>query len=192
VVVLPPQCDLPVPRLPRGRDWTREERALWRQVWTSPQASQYDDSYAPTVAANVAHCSAILAGSAAAWQAQEFRRLGDALGLTPAGLRALGWVLPYAAPAPVVPLRGRVMASRRQLRAGAATSSAIPARIARFDPDDWPPAPGEREPVTGDGAPQFYAHRRWRNAQRQFAAGVEMTLAELWAVIERAGRAGRH
>jgi hypothetical protein len=37
--------------------------------------------------------SAILAGTAPGWQATEARQLGDRLGLTPQGLRALGWVI---------------------------------------------------------------------------------------------------
>lgn len=86
-------CDLPVPRLPRGREWTKDERALWRNLWRSPQATQWDDSYMPAVAAYVAHTSAVLAGVAAAWQAQEQRHLGAQLGLTPQGMAALGWVI---------------------------------------------------------------------------------------------------
>ncbi len=50
-----------------------------------------DDSYRVAVAACIAHVSAVMAATAAAWQAQEFRHLGDKLGLTPAGLAALGW-----------------------------------------------------------------------------------------------------
>lgn len=104
-IVLPVQCDLPAPRLPAGREWTRAERRMWRDIWSSPQASQYDDTFATPVAMYIVHASAVLSGAAAGWQAQEFRRLGDALGLTPAGLQALGWVLPPPGPAAVVPLR---------------------------------------------------------------------------------------
>lgn len=86
-------CDLPVPRLPRGREWSKEERALWRNLWRSPQAVQWDDSFLPAVAAYVSHTSAVLAGTAAAWQAQEQRHLGAQLGLTPQGLAALGWAI---------------------------------------------------------------------------------------------------
>jgi len=32
-------------------------------------------------------------GEASAWQAQEFRHLGAQLGLTPAGMASLGWVV---------------------------------------------------------------------------------------------------
>ena len=69
---------------------------------------------------------------------------------------------------------------RRPDRPGA---GAIPAGIARFDEAGWPPGPGEREGVTGDGAPRFYARRRWQQAQRAYAAGQGMSLAELWAAI---------
>lgn len=106
VVVLPPQCDLPAPKLPAGREWTRADRRLWRELWSSPQASQWDDSHASSVAMYVCHVAAVLSGTAAAWQAQEARHLADELGLTPRGMLALGWVMPEAAPAVVVPLRG--------------------------------------------------------------------------------------
>lgn len=106
VVVLPAECTLPAPRLPAGRDWSRGERKLWRELWSSPQASQWDDSAASSVAMYVVHVSAVLDGKAAAWQAQEVRHLANELGITPRGMLALGWVLPDPAPAPVVPLRG--------------------------------------------------------------------------------------
>jgi len=86
-------CDLPVPRLPAGRAWSAEERKLWRNLWRSPQATQWDDSYIAAVAAYVVHASAIYDGTAKAWSAQEFRHLGDKLGLTPQGMANLGWMV---------------------------------------------------------------------------------------------------
>jgi hypothetical protein len=107
LLVLPSECTLPPPKMPVGREWTREERRLWRELWTSPQATQWDDSYSTSVAAYIVHVSAVLSGQASAWQGQEMRHLGDQLGLTPRGLLALGWALDAGtAPAPVVPLRG--------------------------------------------------------------------------------------
>lgn len=44
-------CDLPIPRLPKGREWSAEERKQWRTLWESPQATQWDDSYIAAVAA---------------------------------------------------------------------------------------------------------------------------------------------
>ena len=68
----------------------------------------WDDSFVSTVGMYVAHVSAVLAGEASAWQAQEARHLSDRLGLSPAGLIACGWRLPdpgeSAVPA-AVPLR---------------------------------------------------------------------------------------
>lgn len=86
-------CDLPVPDMPPGRDWTDYERELWGTIWSSPQATQFDDVYVPAVAAYIAHSTAIYAGKSSAWEAAEFRHLGDKLGLTPAGLMGLGWVI---------------------------------------------------------------------------------------------------
>jgi hypothetical protein len=93
LVYLPNECDLPVPALPRGREWSSEERKLWRTLWRGPQANAWDDSYVLAVAAYICHARAVYDGSAAAWQAQEFRHLGAQLGLTPAGMLSLGWVI---------------------------------------------------------------------------------------------------
>lgn len=84
-------CDLPVPGLPAGRDWTETEQSRWEELWHSPQATQWDETARGTVAALVIYESAILAGTASAWQAQEARYAGEALGLTPRSLVALGW-----------------------------------------------------------------------------------------------------
>lgn len=86
-------CDLPVPNLPRGRDWSEQEQETWETIWTSPMAVMYDDTYIPAVAAYVAHATSIYGGKSSAWEAAEFRHLGDKLGLTPAGLMGLGWVI---------------------------------------------------------------------------------------------------
>lgn len=107
VVVLPVECTLPPPKLPAGRDWSREQRRLWRELWSSPQAVMWDDSYALAVAAYVVHSTAVLSGTVSAWQAQEQRHLGNELGLTARGLLALGWQLPDPQhTAPVVALPG--------------------------------------------------------------------------------------
>lgn len=84
-------CDLPTPDLPDGREWTPHETARWSELWSSPQASQWDETARGTVAMLVIYESAILAGTASAWMAQEARYAGEALGLTPRALVALGW-----------------------------------------------------------------------------------------------------
>ena len=84
-------CDLPVPEVPAGRDWSEPERERWRELWESPQATQWDDSSRGTVAMLVTYESAVFSGSAAAWQAQEARHAAEALGLTPRALASLGW-----------------------------------------------------------------------------------------------------
>lgn len=101
-------CDLPIPPIPTGsRKWTAAERKLWRELWQSPQATQWDDSYCIAVAVYIAHSSAILSENASAWHAQEFRHLGDKLGLTPAGMASLGWRIVDERPdAAVIPLPG--------------------------------------------------------------------------------------
>jgi hypothetical protein len=71
--------------MPKGREWTTAERAMWRALWRSPQACEYDDSHVASVPMFVAHTSAVLAGTAAAWQASEARQLADRLGFSPQG-----------------------------------------------------------------------------------------------------------
>lgn len=84
-------CALPVPDPPAGRAWSDAELDRWRELWESPQATQWDDTARGTVAMLVAYEAAIFAGSAAAWQAQEARHAAEALGLTPRALASLGW-----------------------------------------------------------------------------------------------------
>lgn len=94
IIELPAEgCELPIPTLPGGREWDKDERKLWRNLWKSPQANEWDDSFLAAVAAYVVHASAVYEGSASAWQAQEMRHLGAQLGLTPAGMHQLGWVI---------------------------------------------------------------------------------------------------
>lgn len=84
-------CELPVPELPVGREWTDQDRARWEELWQSPQATMWDDTARGTVAVLLVYEAAIMAGSASAWQAQEARYAGDALGLTPKAMASLGW-----------------------------------------------------------------------------------------------------
>src|SRR5690625_223602 len=84
-------CDLPVPDMPPGRVWTEHEQARWEELWRSPQATQWDETARGTVAVLIAYETAIFAGAASAWQAQEARYATDALGLTPKAMAALGW-----------------------------------------------------------------------------------------------------
>lgn len=84
-------CDLPVPDLPAGREWSEHERDRWEELWRSPQATQWDDTARGTVAGLIIFETAILTGTASAWQAQEARYAAEALGLTPRALGQLGW-----------------------------------------------------------------------------------------------------
>ncbi|MFJ3617696.1 hypothetical protein ACIPSH_06020 [Streptomyces iakyrus] len=84
-------CTLPVPEMPPGRDWTDADRARWEELWQSPQATMWDDTARGTVALLLVYEAAVLNGSASAWQAQEARYAGEALGLTPRAMVQLGW-----------------------------------------------------------------------------------------------------
>lgn len=92
LIDLPPGgCELPVPKIPPGREWSPEQAARWTELWESPQATQWDDSARGTVALLLIYESAVIAGTATAWQAQEARYAAEALGLTPRALAHLGW-----------------------------------------------------------------------------------------------------
>lgn len=93
LIELPAKCALPVPDMPGGRMWSDDERLLWGSLWTGPQATQWDDSFIPSLAAYICHFTAVMSGEAPAWAAQEMRHLAEQLGLTPRGMLALGWVL---------------------------------------------------------------------------------------------------
>lgn len=94
LVVLPAEgCSLPVPKIPAGRTWSRVEKARWRELWGSPQATQWDETVKGTVALLVAYETALLSGEGSAWLAQEARHAAEALGLTPRAMAALGWAV---------------------------------------------------------------------------------------------------
>ncbi|MFJ4819465.1 hypothetical protein [Streptomyces sp. NPDC088801] len=61
----------------------------------SPQATQWHDAYVPLVAMYVQIVCQSLAGKATAGLAQEARHLADHLGLSPAGMRTLGWQMEH-------------------------------------------------------------------------------------------------
>lgn len=84
-------CDLPVPEMPPGCEWSEDDRARWSELWESPQAVMWDDTCRGTVAVLLVYERAILAGEASAWMAQEARYAAEALGLTPKAMVALGW-----------------------------------------------------------------------------------------------------
>jgi len=63
LVILPAAgCTLPVPAIPEGRDWTPAETEMWRGLWQSPQATQWDESFTGSVAMYCANAAAVLAG----------------------------------------------------------------------------------------------------------------------------------
>lgn len=84
-------CQLPVPDMPKGRDWSEAEQERWRELWESPQATQWDDAARGVVGVLVACESAIWSGKAASWQALEARHASESLGLSPRAMVALGW-----------------------------------------------------------------------------------------------------
>lgn len=91
-IVLPKAgCTLDAPPMPEGREWSDVERARWAALWGSPQANEWDETVVGTVAKVVIFESAMFAGEASAWMAQEHRHAETSLGLTPLSLVQLGW-----------------------------------------------------------------------------------------------------
>lgn len=84
-------CEDEVPEMPASREWDANEQARWEELWTSPQATQWDETAKGTVALLVAYESLLLGSKGSAWVAQECRYAAEALGLTPKALTALGW-----------------------------------------------------------------------------------------------------
>jgi hypothetical protein len=84
-------CQLPIPTMPSGREWTEVERERWTELWSSPQATQWDETARGTVATLVIYETAILSSNASAWMAQEARYAAESLGLTPRSMTSLGW-----------------------------------------------------------------------------------------------------
>ncbi|MFD9713189.1 hypothetical protein ACFWBR_34885 [Streptomyces sp. NPDC060006] len=91
--VLPIECTLPPPALPAGREWSASETERWAQLWSSPQASQWDSSVVGLVAALVTYETLIFKDRASAWVAAEARHAYEQLGLTPRAMAALNWVI---------------------------------------------------------------------------------------------------
>ncbi|WP_328896405.1 hypothetical protein [Streptomyces sp. NBC_00236] len=89
-------CDLPAPDMPSGRDWTEPEKATWTELWASAQATMWDDSFVLMVATYVRITHDIFSGQCRAGLAAEARYYADHLGLSPAGLKTLGWELERA------------------------------------------------------------------------------------------------
>jgi hypothetical protein len=65
----------------------------WADLWGSPQACQWDETARGTVGSLIVYESAVLDGTASAWQAQEARYAAESLGLTPKAMTSLGWTI---------------------------------------------------------------------------------------------------
>lgn len=94
LIALPAEgCTLPVPPMPKEKKWSPEQRKLWKSLWTSPQATQWDSALIPSVAAYVVYTTAVYEGTVTAWSAAEQRHLANQLGLTPQAMSTLGWYI---------------------------------------------------------------------------------------------------
>lgn len=70
------------------------EKSLWRELWRTPQAHEWDRlKWTREVAQYVRHKAAAEVGSLD--DSKEARLRGEALGLTPSGLKKLMWVIDH-------------------------------------------------------------------------------------------------
>lgn len=104
------------------------EKALWRELWRTPQAVEWDRlKWTREVAQYVRHKAAAECGSLD--ESKEARLRAEALGLTPTGLRKLMWTIDFDE-----------VGERRQERqqhAATGTDGAAPRRrLAAVDPKD--------------------------------------------------------
>ncbi|MGV9400437.1 phage terminase small subunit [Streptomyces sp. NPDC003668] len=95
VTYLPPDgCQDDPPPLPPGRAWSEAEEHHWRELWSSPQGDAWEDSAFPAVAALVVATSTILgSGRVSAQLIGEQRALMNDLGLTPASMERMRWII---------------------------------------------------------------------------------------------------
>ena len=91
--ILPLSCELPVPSVPSGVTFTKEERAMYRSIFKGPHGNFLDESNAYEVATYVLLSHQLFRGDASAWVAAERGKLATQLGMTPVSLKALGYVL---------------------------------------------------------------------------------------------------
>lgn len=92
--VLPAECPLPVPPPPPGCDWQRRsaEYKLWSSIWSGPLGFILDETFSPSLALYVIYSIRVLRGETLkAHEAQALVRLAGDLGMTPAGLKSLGY-----------------------------------------------------------------------------------------------------
>jgi len=107
----------PVPEWPFGR-CTKAVAAVWEQLWRKPQGAAWVDLGYEHVVARLAQLMvAAMKPGAPAQMLAEVRQLEDRLGLNPAAMQRLRWVVEEAEPAEVVPLRVASDESRRPPRA---------------------------------------------------------------------------
>jgi hypothetical protein len=80
------------PKLPTGlRDWTKATRAAWADLWSSPQATAWDQSGRTLHTWAALHHDLVMDERATASISAEMRQHEDRHGLNPAALLRLRW-----------------------------------------------------------------------------------------------------
>ena len=81
------------PALPSWRDWTDGTRAWWANLWTKPQATQWDQDGSTLWTLAVLHDDLVLRHRSASSLAAEMRQHEDRHGLSPKAMLQLRWMV---------------------------------------------------------------------------------------------------
>ena len=92
ITTLPPNGYAgPFPTWPDNDEPTPQERQLWDELWRTPQAAKWVDSGYDRVLARYVRLYFRADEEAKGTWLSELRQIEDRLGLSPLGLRRLGW-----------------------------------------------------------------------------------------------------
>ena len=93
LTILSMEHTIPVPKPPSGTSFDADERKTWRALWQGPTAAIWDESFIPAVVTYVLLSHKLYRGEGTAWVAASHASLADSLGLSPKGLRNLGFTI---------------------------------------------------------------------------------------------------
>jgi len=101
------------PTLPKIRLWSAATKAAWKLLWSSPQATQWDQTGRTLHAWAALHHDLVEGERAVAGVAAEMRNIADRHGLNPKAMLQLRWRIAESEPEEVAPKRASAEARRR-------------------------------------------------------------------------------
>lgn len=93
LTILSMEHGIPAPKPPAGTSFDVDERKTWRDLWKGPTGAIWDESFIPAVATYVLLSHKLYRAEGTAWVASTQQALGDSLGLSPKGLKNLGFTI---------------------------------------------------------------------------------------------------